>query len=166
MIATATIKTTIRATRTLAGDLEAGSSAISATIQAALVNGTAANQIDLVFGDTVTALAASTPVTYNLDALTDPITGGVVAFAKIRAIIIYNRLTANKALTVGAGSNTFVGPFGNANDTITIPPEGVLMLTAPIAGWTVTADTGDILTITNASGGTSTFDVYILGASA
>lgn len=163
MDVTAIIKLALSATRTLSSDLESGSSNIAATIQNTLANGTDDNEIDLIYADTETLTTGATK-TYDLDNLSDPITGGAVAFAKIQAIVFYSKLTANKMLTLGGGD--FQGPFTAAADSIDVPPEGIVVLTRPIDGWTVTASTGDGLLITNALGGPSTFDIYLFGSSA
>lgn len=163
MVVTGAVKVTVTAARTFSGDLESGSSNIAGSILATFTNGTTTNDIDLVYQDTCTLTTGATQ-TYDLDGLTDPITGGAVAFVKIRAIIIYSKLTANKVLTIGGGD--FQGPFTAAADSIDLPPEGFYVVTAPVDGWTVTADSGDGLLITNAAGGSSTFDIYIMGASA
>lgn len=163
MIVTGAVKVTVSSSRTFTGDLESGSSNIAASIQAIFANGTDANNIDLVYQDTETLIAEGTK-SYDLDGLTDPITGTPVAFAKVKAIIFYSKLTANKVLTIGGGD--FKGPFTAAADSLDIPPEGFAVLACPIAGWSVTADTGDVLLVTNAALGPSTFDIIVLGTSA
>lgn len=89
--------------------------------------------------------------------------GETLNFATIKAIIIHSTLPANKALTVGNGTHPLVGWVGDGADTVIINPGGKLILVAPNTGYTVTADTADDLKITNASGGSSTYDLIILG---
>ncbi len=165
MDVTGNVKVTLGTNRDLSADLQAGTVAISQAIQAVFANGADDNEIDLVFADTATLITEAVQ-SYNLDELTDPVTGAAIAFDKVRAIIIYSKLTTNKVITLGGVSNAFQGPFGNAADTLEIPPEGFVVLTAPIDGWGVVAATGDILALTNAAGGSSTFDIYILGSGA
>lgn len=166
MDVTGLIKVTVKASRDFTADLTSASASIAQILSTELANGTEAEQMDLVFADTVTDLAAEGVQSYNLDALTDPVTGGAVAFVRIRAIVIYSKAAGNKALTIGGVANAFKGWFGDAADTEILQPLGLCCHVAPGAGWTVTPATGDILAITNAAGGASSFDVYILGASA
>ena len=163
MILTGSMKVTLATNRTFTGDLESGASNISAAIAAAFANGTGDNQIDLVYQDTETLITDATK-TYDLDALVDPITGDAVVFAKVKAIVFYSKLTANKVLTLGAGD--FQGPFSGVGDSVAIPPEGFFVAAAPITGWVVTPTSGNGLLITNASGGPSEYDIYIIGTSA
>jgi hypothetical protein len=70
-------------------------------------------------------------------------------------------------VVIGAGTNPFSGPLGGTLPTITVPPGGEVLLTAPVSGWTVTAATGDILKIVNSAGSTSVdYDIIIAGTSA
>jgi hypothetical protein len=132
----------------------------------ALTNGTGANQADLIFHDNRTIALSSSE---NLDlsgALTDPF-GNVIAFAKIKAIIIRAAAAnVNDVLVGGAATNTFLGMFGDATDIIKVKPAGAFVWVAPGTGATVTAATGDILKVANSGAGTSvTYDVTIIGTS-
>ena len=91
-----------------------------------------------------------------------------LAFVSIKAIVI-SALAANtnNVEVKPATTNGFLGPFNAAADQLTIPPGGHIALYAPVSGWTVTAGTGDLLTITNSAAGTSvTYDIIIIGTSA
>jgi len=113
-------------------------------------------------------IAASS--TENLDlagALTDPL-GATITCAKVKSLTFVAAAgNTNSVVVGGAGSNTFVGPFADATDKISIPPGGAITLTHPGAGWTVTASTGDILLVANSSSGSGvTYDVLITCATA
>ena len=85
-------------------------------------NGTAAQQVSVQWSDTRTYVA-STPVTYDLTALTSASTNtGNATFAKIKVMGIYNNeTTAGHDITVSGGaSNPFVGPLGGTTPTYTI----------------------------------------------
>lgn len=132
-----------------------------------LTEGTAANKADKLFADTRTLSASATE---NLDlagTLTDPF-GATLTFATVKAIYIQaSSSNTNNVCVGGAGSNTFAGPFDDATDKVCVKPGGVLLITAPGTGWTVTASTGDILLVANSGSGTSvTYDVVIIGTSA
>lgn len=130
-------------------------------------SGTTTGKADKLFSDSRTLAASATE---NLDlagALTDPF-GAALTFAKVKAIYIKaSAANTNNVVVGGAGSATFLGPFADASDKISIPPGGTLMLVHPGAGWTVTATSGDLLLVANSSSGTPiTYEVVIIGTSA
>lgn len=130
-------------------------------------SGTTAGKNDLLFSDTRTLAASATE---NLDlagGLTDPL-GATLTFVKVKAIIIKaNAANTNEVQVKPAAANGFLGPFNAAADQISLPADGLAVLAAPSAGWTVTAGTGDLITITNSAAGTSvTYDIVIIGTSA
>ena len=130
-------------------------------------NGTGANQADTVYSETRT-LAAS--ATFDLDlagALLNPL-GAAAIFVKVKAIAIKARAANTNNVVLGAAAaNGFVGPFGAATHTVSIPPGGEVVIVAPIAGWTVTPATGDLLRTTKSGAGTAvTYDIVVIGTSA
>jgi hypothetical protein len=138
-----------------------------ATLAHTFEDGTANGQADTIFADQRT-LAASASESLDLaGALTDPL-GGAAVFAEVAAIEIRAAAgNTNNVVVGGAASNAFVGPFGAADNTIAVPPGGVLVLSHPGAGWPVTAGTGDLLQIANSGAGSPvTYDVVIIGRSA
>jgi hypothetical protein len=129
--------------------------------------GTGANQADKLFLDTRTISASSSE---NLDlagSLTDP-NGATLTFATVKAILVLAAAAnTNNVVVGGAASNGFVGPFGDATDTIAVKPGGAFLWVAPATGATVTASTGDILKVANSSSGSSvSYSVAIIGTSA
>ncbi|MCL4822566.1 MAG: hypothetical protein KJ067_25870, partial [Vicinamibacteria bacterium] len=94
--------------------------------------------------------------------------GAVVSFAKVRALRIKAAPENTNNVVVKPGAaNGFLGPFGAAAHTLTLPPGGEVLLVAPVAGWTVTPATGDLLNVANSGAGTSvTYEIEVLGASA
>lgn len=75
--------------------------------------------------------------------------GETLTLSKIKGIIIENlATTAGYVLKVGgAASNALLGIVADATDKIQIGPGGVLVLTSPVDGFTVTGATGDLLKI-------------------
>jgi hypothetical protein len=132
-------------------------------------NGTGNNQVNQVFTDTRTISASSSE---NLD-----LAGGLVSalnttltFTKIKMIEISAATANTNNVLVGghaAGLSTMFVLGGDAaieDVQIVIPPGGLFVLTAPAAGFTVTASTADILQIANSSSGTSvTYTIKIYG---
>lgn len=130
-------------------------------------DGTGVAQCDTFFSDTRTLSASATE---NLDlsgSLGAPL-GGSAVFADVKVLRVRAAAgNTNNVVIGGAGSNTWVGPFANATDKISIPPGGCFEVVHPGAGWTVTASTGDILLVANSGSGTSvSYDIEIAGGSA
>lgn len=126
-------------------------------------NGTGANQINKVYENSRSITASSND---DLDlaggALTD-IEGAVITFTALKSIYIENT-SATQTLTVGVGSNPFVGVLGGTTPTMIIPPLGIFHVENPsAAGWPVTAGTGDILRIANGAGSTAVAKVCLMG---
>jgi hypothetical protein len=109
----------------------------------------------------------TTGATYEYDlagGLTDEF-GQTLTFTAIKGIIIHSTSADNKVLTVGAGTDELVGWVGDATDVVNIHAGGLFCLLAPNTGYTVTAGSADDLLITNAAGGSSTYDIIIIGNS-
>lgn len=135
-------------------------------------NGTGANQSDILFLDERTVGDGSDDDIDLAGVLTDAF-GTTVAMAEMTGIVVANRRisgTANTTdLTIGAGSNPFLGFVGGTTPTIgPIKPGGVFALFAGDAAGigTVTATTADILRITNGAGAANTYQIMLLGRSA
>ncbi len=165
------LKTTLRASigYRLSGTPDLGSSIADfpGFNDRSIASGVGDNQADRVFSDRRTLAASGNEDIDLAGSLVDPL-GGPAVFAKVKAIMVKAAAENTNNVVVGAAaSNAFQGPFGAANDTIAIPPGGVLMLTAPKAGWAVTAGTGDLLRVANSGAGTPvTYDIVIVGTSA
>jgi hypothetical protein len=147
-----------------------GTSGFDLSLQAqppiSLQNGYGNNQADLIYTATAT-IAASSSATLDLyGGLTDPF-GATLNFAKIKLIKITAKATNTNSVVVGnAGSNPFLGPLGGTTPTLTIPPGGMIVLAAPIAGWAVTNSSTDNLKIANSSSGTGVdYTIVIVGTS-
>jgi hypothetical protein len=127
-------------------------------------SGTGDDQVQNVFADQRSISASSSE---NLDlagTLTDAF-GATITFGTVKVIEVQASCSnTNNVLVGGAASNTFVGPFDDASDIITVKPCGRLLLMAPKTGWTVTASTGDILKVANSSSGSAViYTIKILG---
>jgi hypothetical protein len=131
-----------------------------------LASGTASNQQDRVWSD-LQSVTAGTPDTWDLaGTLTSELSGATVTFVEITGIWIRNKSTTTaQILEIGAGSNPLLNFIKATGDAIQVGPGGVLLLTSPVDGFAVTANTGDVLTITSASG-TIAYEIAIWGRSA
>lgn len=128
-------------------------------------SGTGSNKVNRVWSGTNSSSSAST---YDLQgsALLSAADGSAVTFPIVVGMMIRNRsTTAGQYITVGAGSAPWITWLGASGDAVVVGPSGVLILVSPIDGYATTATTGDILTVTPATG-TITHDVILLGRSA
>jgi hypothetical protein len=131
-----------------------------------LATGTGSGLADRLFTDTRTIAASGTEDLDLAGSLTGPL-GTTVTFAKIKAVLIHASAGNTNSVRVTRPASNGVPLFLAASDGLDIPPDGVFMWSAPVAGVAVTAGTGDLITIANSSSGTSvTYDVIIVGTSA
>lgn len=132
-----------------------------------LTPGTTTGKADKLFASSRTLAASATEDLDLAGVLTDPL-GTTLTFVKVKAIYVKAAAAnTNSVIVGGAASATFVGPFADATDKITIPPGGAVLLVHPGAGWTVTATTADLLKVANSSSGTSvTYEIVLIGTSA
>lgn len=167
MTLTAAIKAVINATYRGVNDLGTPEFPLSISASNAFTNGVGINQADLIFSDRRTLAASANEDLDLAGVLTDPF-GVVITFAKIKAILIKAASGNTNSVNIKpATTNGFLGPFNAAADTIKIPPNGIVLLTAPINGWPVTAGTADLINIANGGGTTSVdYDIIIIGTSA
>lgn len=153
---------------TLNGSLDFGSAVAKydGAKDVSLASGTGAQQADLVHIDHI-SIAASGNTTKDLSgSLVDPL-GNTCVFAKIKAILVKASAANSNNVVVGAGSNPFTGPLGGTTPTVSVPPGGQFLISAPKDGWAVTADTADILKFANSGSGSAVeMDLVIIGCSA
>lgn len=133
-----------------------------------LTNGTGANSADLMFHDQRTLAASGTE---NLDlagSLVNPLTGEVMTFVEVRAVLVTAASGNTNSVQVTRPSTNGAPLFIGGSDGINVRPGGLFMWAAPAdGGLTVTAGTGDLLTVTNTGAGTPvTYDIVIIGTSA
>lgn len=160
-----TITASIKAVETGSADLAQPSAPAELLVKHAFANGSGADQASKIFSDTRT-LAASASEDLDLAGALSGALGGTLTFASVKALMIRAKPGNTNNVVVGpASANGFAGPFGDASDRIAIKPGGVFLITAPPAGWTVTAGTGDLLTVANSGSGTPVdYDIVILGS--
>ena len=148
-------------------DLGTPTDAFVKTLKVELANGTGANSNDLMFHDQRTLAASGTEDLDLAGVLASPF-GATLTFVELRAVLITAASGNTNNVQVTRPASNGVPLFMAAGDGIAIPPGGGFLWTCPADGKvTVTASTGDLLTITNSAGSTTvTYDVVILGVSA
>lgn len=163
---TATLKATISYSAGKTRDLGTLTWAPNFTKSIAFTYGTGANQADQVFDDDRT-LAASAAEDIDLAGALTNAFGESITFARVKAIYIQNNSAVDTLAVGGASSNALANLFGNVNDVINIKPGGVFLIAAPLAtAYPVTAATADLLHIVNGAGGSTTYRIVIIGATA
>lgn len=162
---TADIQLSVNGRQTGALDLGTPTFPFALSAPISLTNGTGASQADRVFSDTRTLAASGTEDLDLAGVLVDAF-GATITFAKIKAVIIKAAAGNANDVQVTRPASNGVPLFLAAGDGIAIKPGGALAWYCPGTGVTVTAATGDLLTITNGAGGTPvTYDVIIIGTS-
>jgi len=138
--------------------------AISKTIE--MATGTSTGLADKVFHDTRTLTASATEDLDLAGSLTDAL-GTALTIVKLKAVYISAASANTNNVVLSRPAANGVPLFSAASDAISVLPGGMLLWVAPGAGVTVTAATGDLMTITNSAGSTSvTYDVVLIGTSA
>lgn len=163
---TAKIDTRVIATLTNPLDLSIPSDPVDLAKRITLLTGTASGQADMSWHDRRTLTPAGTE---NLDlagGLTNAF-GVTQTFARIKLVLVLADATNVNKVNVIRETTNGVPLFLALGDGVPVHPGGLYLWAAPKDGELVTGGTGDLLTLTNAGGGTSvTFDIVIIGASA
>jgi hypothetical protein len=129
-----------------------------------LTSGVGANAADVVWSDTRTVTTAATD-SLDLKGALVMADGSAFTPAKVRAIYISAATTNTTNLTIGADANSFL-LLADKTDAIVLKPGGVIFVADPsLAGYAVTAATGDIILVTNAAGASATYSILIVGTS-
>jgi hypothetical protein len=146
-------------------DLVTAAAPLDQTITKNLANGVAANQADVIFSDQRTLADGATE---DLDlaggGLLDAL-GNAFAPAKVKALIIHASPDNTTNLTLFGDANG-VPILDDPSDTVTLKPGGVFVIVDPtLAGYAVTAGTGDVVQVENAAGAAASYDIVIIGTS-
>jgi len=166
---TQTLTMGIAGNATGSSDLASPASPISQAITTSLANGTSANQINRRWSDTRSLASAASEEIDLAGSLTDEF-GNAVTFAKVKAIIIYNKATdpgddlvLGTTATGGDTCDLFLDP----SDGINIDAKGVFVWLSPVDGFAVGAGTTDKLKIKNSSSDENSisYDIYLFGTS-
>lgn len=138
------------------------------TLAIELASGTGANQADMIWSDRRTLAASGTEDLDLAGVLTHPLTGALLTFARLKAILIYAATTNTNNVNLTRPAAAGVTLFLAASDGVAVRPGGLFVVAAPDAtAYVVTATTADLLTVTNSAAGTEViYDVILIGASA
>lgn len=130
-----------------------------------LADGVGAAQADMIWSDQRTIAASTTEDLDLAGALLDAF-GAAFTPAKVKAVIV-RAASGNTNNVVVGGDAAAVPIFADPTDTVAVQPGGIFVLVAPgLAGYAVTATTGDIIQVANSGAGTTvTYDIVIIGTS-
>lgn len=145
-------------------DLSNAIATLTKTFSTPFTNGTGANQASNVWSDRRSVLTATNE---DLDLAGGSLSnalGAALTFTEVKAIIIY-------ALPANTGVLSITRPAANglpfllaAGDGFSLSPGSLFVYTNPSdAGIAVTAGTGDLINIANASGATQSYEIIIIG---
>jgi hypothetical protein len=134
--------------------------------EVSLTTGTAAGMADKVFAARRTLSASATEDLDLAGVLTDGL-GASLTFVTIKAVIITAASGNTNNVNLTRPASNGVPLFLAAGDGIAIKPGYSFAWFGSGTGVTVTAATGDLLTLTNSAGSTSvTYSILVLGTSA
>jgi hypothetical protein len=131
-----------------------------------LVNGVVANAANVIWSNTSTlATGASEDIDLTGGGLVDAF-ANVVAFVKVKALVIAARVANTTNLTLFGDANS-LPVLNTAATTMPLKPGGVFVYVDPtLAGLAVAAGATDIIQVTNAAGDSATYDIFIVGTDA
>lgn len=164
---TASVRASISATQTLAGDLGSGKFDAAISVLQAFLDGAGAGAADRMFKDTRTLAASAAE---DLDVATGggliDAFGAALAMARIKAVIVKAAPGNTNNVRISRPAANGVPLFFAAGDGLDIKPGGVFLWMAPdAAGVVVTAATADLISLANSAAGSAvTYDIIILGA--
>lgn len=129
----------------------------------AFTNGTGDEKCDVIWHDSNSVTAG---VPWDIDFRPLTFAGVSQDFATIKGLAIRNNTTTvASVISIGAHPTAPITTlFAGATDKVLVRAGGFFSVYTPLAGYTVTATTGDSLRITCASG-TTTVEVYAIGTS-
>lgn len=143
-------------------DLSNPTDVLALDLSQSFTAGAGNKQVTKLFHDTRTLADGATE---NLDlagVLVDPY-GSTITFTAVKAIVFKNKSTTQTFSVGGAATAQFINWVADASDIVKVPPEGVFVLTAPNAGFAVTATTGDLFKVANSAGAAADYQVWIIG---
>lgn len=161
---TAEILTRIKWTFLNTLDLTTPAESMNKTVTRTFTDGTGSGKAQIAWADQRTITTASDE-TLDLKAITTAF--GAAAITKIKALRIeLETATTGYTLKVKAGSSNGLSAFfSDPSDELVLTAGGGITLEAPVDGYTVDA-THKTLLISNPSGGSVVYNIYIVGEGA
>lgn len=166
MSITATYAASASGSQVNALDLGTATFPFSSSLSGRFTSGTGSGMVDRLFSDSRTLAASATEDLDLAGVLTDAM-GATLTFAKIKFVLVKAAAANTNDVVISRPASNGVPLFTAAGDSIAVQPGGAFLWVAPGTGVTVTAATGDLLTLTNSAGSTGvTYEIVIMGTSA
>jgi hypothetical protein len=156
-----TIQTNYTNPQALSG-ADAASARIAKNYLNTLLNGAGAGKASKVYAASRN-LASNTSEDLDLAGSLVDVFGNTLTLTKVKAIAIIAKSTNTTSLTITRPSSNGVPFMLAAGDGFVLTPGALFLLTDPSsAGIAVTASTGDLIHVANASGAAADYDVVIV----
>lgn len=162
MSVTAKFSVTLQASESRSADLESAGSSTTLNASTTFANGNGLNQADLVWSDERSLASAATEDIDVVGGLTNLF--GAITPTKVKGLAFKTDVANTTSLTFSRPAANGVPWLGAASDALAaLPPGGWFAMCVPsAAGLTVAAGTADLITVTNGSGATATYQVGLL----
>lgn len=158
-VSSAVLKVNTSVSMTTSPDVGSTSYQFAESDSLSFSHGTGNNQINQVWTDIRTVGASSSESLDLYGSLVNAL-NTTLNFTKVKMIEIKAAATNTNNVLVGgstagiAGLLVLTGAAAIEDVQIVIPPGGIFVISAPLAGYTITNTTGDILKISNSGSGT------------
>jgi len=137
---------------------------ISYINQSVLTSGTGSYQANQGITATRT-LTASASENLDLSGSMGNAFNTTTAFTKVKVLMVSAAASNTNDVLVGGAASAQAGSFfGDVSDVLRVKPGGSITLTAPDAGYAITATTADLLKVANSGAGTAvTYTIVVIG---
>ena len=134
--------------------------------EVALTDGVGNDQVNKFYGPVERTLAAGASEDLDLNATLVDFFGNTVSPTAIKGVMVVADSTNQANIEVGgASANAWTGLFKDATDIIVLPAGAFFCAGCPVAGWSLTAGTADLLQINNTDGSNAAkYQIVFLGA--
>lgn len=161
MSQSARITVDVKIDQAVEGDLNVAKNSVAFSDIVQLLNGTDSGQASKTFSDRRTIAGGATD-SLDLTAVLLDAFGNAISFTAIKAIVIRAAAGNGDTLTVGGNENAFASFLGSTADAVVIDAGGLFVMTSS-AGYTVVANTGDVLDITNDDVAAAEYEIILIG---
>lgn len=161
MSQSARITVDVKIDQAVEGDLNVAKNSVAFSDIVQLLNGTDSGQASKTFSDRRTIAGGATD-SLDLTAVLLDAFGNAISFTAIKAIVIRAAAGNGDTLTVGGNENAFASFLGSTADAVVIDAGGLFVMTSS-AGYTVVANTGDVLDVTNDDVAAAEYEIILIG---
>lgn len=134
---------------------------VNESLLTTLLTGTGDDQNNAVYED-INTLADGGSATIDLTSVSGAF-GDTFAFISVKAVIINNKSETQTLVIGGAASDAWVGPFGDIDQTLSIPPMGTFVIIAPKAGYSVSSGSKNLKILNGSAGDPTEYTIWMVG---